>query len=52
MHIDSLSLGRNAKVASDVYIDFPADAISAPTWPSCARMLTVKARATASKTSC
>ncbi|MEV0484182.1 Uma2 family endonuclease [Streptomyces sp. NPDC050508] len=30
MHIDSLSLGRQAKVASDVYIDFPADENSAP----------------------
>ena len=30
MHIDSLSLGRHAKVASDVYTDFPADENSAP----------------------
>ncbi|MER6207684.1 Uma2 family endonuclease [Streptomyces sp. NPDC001642] len=30
MQIDSLSLGRHAKVASDVYIDFPADENSAP----------------------
>ncbi|MEU6165754.1 Uma2 family endonuclease [Streptomyces tanashiensis] len=30
MQIDSLSLGRHAKTASDVYIDFPADENSAP----------------------
>ncbi|ROR37720.1 Uma2 family endonuclease [Kitasatospora cineracea] len=30
MHIDSLTLGRHAKVISDVYIDFPADENSAP----------------------
>lgn len=28
-HIDSLALGRHAKVTSDVYIDFPADENSA-----------------------
>ncbi|MFG2698333.1 Uma2 family endonuclease [Kitasatospora sp. NPDC048407] len=30
MQIDSLSLGRRAKTASDVYLDFPADENSAP----------------------
>ncbi|MFG3661306.1 Uma2 family endonuclease [Streptomyces sp. NPDC047706] len=30
MQIDSLALGRHAKVTSDVYIDFPADENSAP----------------------
>ncbi|MFE9425298.1 Uma2 family endonuclease [Kitasatospora sp. NPDC006697] len=30
MQIDSLALGRHAKVISDVYIDFPADENSAP----------------------
>ncbi|WP_083977546.1 Uma2 family endonuclease [Kitasatospora azatica] len=30
MQIDSLSLGRHAKTASDVYLDFPADENSAP----------------------
>ncbi|AJE84622.1 hypothetical protein SLNWT_4246 [Streptomyces albus] len=30
MQIDSLALGRHAKTASDVYIDFPADENSAP----------------------
>ncbi|WP_419995535.1 Uma2 family endonuclease [Streptomyces boninensis] len=30
MQIDSLALGRHAKTASDVYIDFPADEHSAP----------------------
>ncbi|QCX82910.1 hypothetical protein C9F11_46815 (plasmid) [Streptomyces sp. YIM 121038] len=30
MQIDTLALGRHAKVTSDVYIDFPADENSAP----------------------
>ncbi|MCF3962722.1 Uma2 family endonuclease [Streptomyces fuscigenes] len=30
MQIDTLALGRHAKVTSDVYIDFPADESSAP----------------------
>ncbi|MEU6759895.1 Uma2 family endonuclease [Streptomyces sp. NPDC046685] len=30
MQIDSLALGRHAKVISDVYLDFPADEHSAP----------------------
>lgn len=30
MQIDSLALGRHAKVISDVYVDFPADENSAP----------------------
>jgi len=30
MQIDSLSLGRHAKTASDVYLDFPAEENSAP----------------------
>ncbi|MFE0520794.1 Uma2 family endonuclease [Streptomyces sp. NPDC058954] len=30
MQIDSLALGRHAKVTSDIYIDFPADENSAP----------------------
>ncbi|MFJ4920764.1 hypothetical protein [Streptomyces sp. NPDC088725] len=30
MQIDTLPLGRHAKVTSDVYIDFPADENSAP----------------------
>ncbi|MFF4911206.1 Uma2 family endonuclease [Streptomyces sp. NPDC001260] len=30
LQIDSLALGRHAKVTSDVYIDFPADENSAP----------------------
>ncbi|WP_427168812.1 Uma2 family endonuclease (plasmid) [Streptomyces sp. C1-1] len=30
MQIDSLALGRHAKVTSDVYIDFPGDEHSAP----------------------
>lgn len=30
MQIDSLALGRHAKTASDVYLDFPADENSAP----------------------
>ncbi|QCX82473.1 hypothetical protein C9F11_44545 (plasmid) [Streptomyces sp. YIM 121038] len=30
LQIDTLALGRHAKVTSDVYIDFPADENSAP----------------------
>ncbi|MCX5422589.1 Uma2 family endonuclease [Streptomyces sp. NBC_00078] len=30
MQIDSLALGRHAKITSDVYLDFPADENSAP----------------------
>ncbi|WP_230535949.1 hypothetical protein OHB02_13745 [Streptomyces albidoflavus] len=30
LQIDTLALGRHAKVTSDVYLDFPADEDSAP----------------------
>lgn len=37
LQIDTLALGRHAKVTSDVYIDFPADEHPPPTSRSCAR---------------
>ena len=53
MQYDTIvSLGRHAKTASDVYIDFPADEYSARIWRSFARTPAGRASATASRTSC
>ncbi|GGR85913.1 hypothetical protein GCM10010269_26340 [Streptomyces humidus] len=52
MQIDSLALGRHAKVTSDVYIDFPADENSAPDLAILREDARRRASATASRTSC
>ncbi|MDT0573083.1 hypothetical protein RM704_37480 [Streptomyces sp. DSM 3412] len=53
MQYDTIvSLGRHAKTASDVYIDFPADENSAPAPAILHEDAAGRSSATASRTSC